>query len=118
MKRHRARRVTLQVRKAMFKLLCDPTGEPGSSLAELCQAMILTGSIHEYMRLDEAEHLRKFVAAAQMSKVADGLNQENPFRSKLTSFARTQSNLVNGPTRNGPHIDGSELLSCKISVPK
>jgi hypothetical protein len=114
MNRRRARRVTFRVRKAMFTLVCDIADGMGSTLAELCQVMILTGSIFEYVPFENAAHLGEFVSAARMNKSADGVDEENPLRETLISLAHTKSLIVSGPGRNRPHIEGSELMKVRL----
>ncbi len=98
----------------MFGLLCDLASSMGSTLAELCQVMILAGSIFEYIRFENANHLEEFVSAARMNKLAAEVDEENPLRETLTSLARTKSILVSGPTRNRRHIEGSELMKVRL----
>ncbi len=114
MNRRRARRVTFRVRKAMFALLRDLAGSMGSSLAELCQVFILAGSIFEYVRFEDNQYLGRFVTAVRKNKLADEVDKENPLKGVLMSLSRTQSVLVSGPTRNSPHIEGSELMKVRL----
>lgn len=114
MNRQRGRRVTFRVRKALFALLSDLAGNMGSTLAGLCQVLVLTGSIFEYIRFEGAQHLEQFASAVRMNTLADNVGEENQFREVLMSLSRTQSGLVSGPTRNRPHIEGSELIKIRL----
>lgn len=98
----------------MFRLLCDLAKSLGSSVAELCQAMILTGSIYEYARFTETGHMARFVAAAQKRALAEKVDKESQFKDTITLLARTQSALASGPTRNEPHIEGSQLIHVRL----
>jgi hypothetical protein len=98
----------------MFSLMGDLAGNMGSTLAELCQVMILAGSIFEYIRFEDAAHRGELVSAARMNKLAGEVDAENPFRGTLMLFARAQSVLVSGRTRNRRHIEGSELIKVRL----
>jgi len=98
----------------MFRLLCDLAESMGSSVAELCQSMILTGSIYEYARFGDTDHMGRFVAAAQSSKLLEKVDEESAFKGTLRLLARTASIGVSGPTRNVPHIEGSELIHVRL----
>lgn len=95
-------------------LLGDLARYIGSSLAELSRVMILTGSIFEYIRFENSGDLSEFVSAARMNKLADEVDQENPFADALMLLSRTQSTIVSGPTRNSPHTEGSELMKVRL----
>jgi len=114
MKRPRGRRVTFRIRKAMFALLRELAGSMDSSLASLCQVLIVIGSIFEYVRFEDDEHLKRFATAAREIKLATEVDGENPLKGALTSLARTDSILVSGRRRNRPHIEGTELVKVRL----
>ena len=98
----------------MFTLLCDLATSMGSTRAELCQVMIMAGSIFEYVRFENATDRGEFVSATRMSKLADEVDEKNPLKAVLISLSHTKSVLVSGPTRNRPHIEGSELMKVRL----
>ena len=98
----------------MFRLLCDLAERMGASVAELCQAMILTGSIYEYARFNDTDHMARFVAAAQGSMLGEKVDEESQFKGTLTLLTRVQSMLVSGPTRNARHIEGSQVIHVRL----
>jgi hypothetical protein len=112
--RRRGRRVTFRVGKAMFAILDDVATSMGSSVAEFCQALILTGLIFEYAQFEDTNHLGEFVSAVRGNKLAGQVGEENPLKGVLTSLSRTQINLVSGPSRNRPHIEGSRLIKVRL----
>jgi len=114
MKRRRGLRVTFLIRGAMFDLVSQLASGMGSSLASLCQVLIVTGSVFEYVKFEDAEHLGEFLSAARGNKLADDVDEQNPFKGVLTSLSRTSSLLAIGPSRNRPHIEGSELMKVRL----
>ncbi len=98
----------------MFTLTCELARNMGTTLAGLIQVMVLTGSILEYIKLENPADLEEFVSAAHMNRLADEVDQENSFKEVLVSLSRTQTVLVSGPTRNRPHIEGSELMKVRL----
>jgi hypothetical protein len=98
----------------MFALLRELAGSMDSSLASLCQVLIVTGSIFEYVRFEDDEHLKRFATAAREIKLAAEVDEENPLKWALTSLARTDSILVSGRRRNRPHIEGTELVKVRL----
>ena len=112
--RWRARRVTFRMGKEIFILARDVSGRMASSLAELCQAMILIGMVYEYVQFEDSTHLREFVSATRNSKLADRVDEENPLKKTLMSLSRSEMLLVSGLTCNRPHIEGSELMKVRL----
>ena len=68
----------------------------------------------EYLRFEDPQHSGQFTSSVQRSKFADEVDEENPLKGALMSLSRTQSILVSGPTRNIPHIEGSELMKVRL----
>lgn len=83
-------------------------------MAELCQVLILTGAIFEYLRFEDPEYLEQFVSVVRRNRLADQVDPKNPRKGELMSLGRTLSLLVSGPTRNTPNIEGSELIKVRL----
>jgi predicted transcriptional regulator len=103
------------MRGAIFGLLGELASAMESSVASFCEMLIVTGSIFEYVRLEDAEHLQEFACAARANRFADEIEEKNLFKKTLISLSRTSSVLVSGPTRNRPHIEGSKLMQVRLS---
>jgi hypothetical protein len=78
--------------------------------------MILVGSIVEYARLENSEHLADFANAVRMSRLADDVSPENPFKAELVMLSRMYRVLVSGPGRNVLHVEGSQLLKVRLPL--
>ena len=114
MRRRHGRRVSFRIRKAMFAILVELASNMGSNLASICQVLIIVGSIFEYAKLEDIEHLRQFASAARANSLADEVADENKWKRILVSLSRANTVLVNGPTRNSPRIEGAELMKVRL----
>ena len=114
MHRRRGRRVTFRIRKAISAVLVELASNMGSSLASICQVLIIAGSIFEFVKLEDSERLREFASVARANSLADEVADENKWKRILVSLSRTNTVLVNGPTRNSPHIEGAELMKVRL----
>ena len=98
----------------MFRLLFDLAGSMETNMAELCKVMIITGSILEFLRFEDDEHLKQFASAARMRSLTDAVAEENPSKGALSSLASLEGMLVRGPARNRPHLEGSALVKVRL----
>ena len=98
----------------MFAVLVELASNMGSSLASICQVLIIAGSIFEYVKFEDTEHVRQFATAARGNSLADEVADENKWKQMLVSLSRTNTVLVSGPTRNRPHIEGAELMKVRL----
>ena len=114
MHRRRGRRVTFRIRKAMFAVLVELANHMDSNLASICQVLIIAGSIFEFVKLEDAEHVRQFASAAQGNRLADEVADENRWKRTILSLSRSNTILVSGPPRNRPHIEGAELVKVRL----
>ena len=114
MHRRRGRRVTFRIRKAMFAVLVDLASNMDSSLASICQVLIIAGSIFEYVKFEDTEHLTQFASAARDNRLALEVADENRWKRTLLSLSRSNTVLVSGLTRNRRHLEGAELMKVRL----
>jgi hypothetical protein len=114
MDRKRARRVTFRVRKAMMKLTRRLAIGMGSTLAELGQVMIMIGAVCEFVQFEDSKHFGEFVSAARLSRRADGVDEQSPFKETLGALSDSVMQLLSGPGRNRRYVEGSELMKVRL----
>lgn len=61
----------------MFAVLVELASHMDCSLAIVCQVLIITGSIFEYVRLEDTECVEQFASAARGNSLADEVAYEN-----------------------------------------
>jgi hypothetical protein len=98
----------------MFAVLVELATKMGSSLASICQVLIVAGFIFECVKFDDTERLEQFASAARGNSLADEVADGNAWKQMLVSLSRTNSVLVSGPTRNRRHIEGAELVKVRL----
>jgi hypothetical protein len=98
----------------MFAVLVELAGHMDSSLASICQVLIIAGSIFEFVKLEDAEYVRQFASAAQGNRLADEVADENWWKRTILLLSRSNTLLVSGPTRNRRHIEGAELMKVRL----
>jgi hypothetical protein len=98
----------------MFAVLVELANHMDSSLATVCQVLIIAGSIFEFVKLEDAEHVRRFASAAQENRLADEVADENSWKRTMLLLSRSNTVLVSGPTRNRRHIEGAELVKVRL----
>jgi hypothetical protein len=114
MNRKQARRVTFRVRKAMLKLTRRLAAGLGSTLAELGQVMIMIGAVCEFVQFEDRKHFGEFVSAARLSRRANGVDEQSPFKEPFGVLGGSLMQLVSGPARNRRYIEGSELMKVRL----
>jgi hypothetical protein len=102
------------VRKAFLAIATDLAVSMGSSLAELCQVLILTGAIFDCLRFENSEHLMEFASSVRSNILADEVDAMSSLKETLMSLSRTQSTLVTGRLRNIPRIEGTALVKVRL----
>jgi len=98
----------------MFAVLVELARRMDSSLATVCQVLIIAGSIFEYEKFEDTDHVRQFASAALGNSLADTVADENRWKRILLLLSRSSTVLVSGPTRNSRHIEGSELMKVRL----
>ena len=114
MGRRRGRRVTFRIRRAMFAVLVELANHMDSSLASICQFLIIAGSIFEFVKLEDTEDVRRFASAEQGNRLADEVADKSRWKRTLLLLSHSNTVLVSGPTRNRRHIEGAELMKVRL----
>jgi hypothetical protein len=87
----------------------------GTPLAQLCRELILIGAVLGFTRFQDPKEVEYLAKAAGLSREAESVGKENPFREPLMRLANVQRAVArDGPARNKRSLEGTQHVRIRL----